>query len=75
MHMEEFTTDACPAPQRPRAWREALYPHSLRPEMVLSTQPPYGSLTAWRRAVGVGPARITSSAQTLRRLGNEADAI
>ena len=75
MQMEQFTTDAYPARQRPHAWREALQLHSLRPEMAAIAEPLYGTLTAGRTARGVGLARITSSPQTLQRLGNEADAI
>ena len=37
--------------------------------------PLYGTLTAGRTARGVGMARITSSPQTIRRLGDAADAI
>ena len=75
MQMEQFTTDAYPARQRRHAWREALHLHSLRPEMAHAAEPLYATLTACRTARGVGMARITSSPQTLQRLGNKADAI
>ena len=75
MQTEQFTTDAYPVRQRPLAWREALHLHSLRPEMEPTAEPLYGTLTAGRTARGVGLARITSSPQSIKRLGNEADAI
>ena len=74
MRLEQFTTDAYPVRQRPHAWREALHLHRLRPEMA-AAEPLYGTLTAGRTARGVGMARITSSPQTIQRLGNAADAI
>jgi acetamidase/formamidase/AraC-like DNA-binding protein len=75
MRLEQFTTDAYPAGQRPHAWREALHLHGLRPEMPSAAAPLYGTLTAGRTARGVGLARITSSPQTIQRLGSPADAI
>src|SRR5687768_16816336 len=75
VHLEQFSTDAFPVHQRPHAWRDALQPHCLRPEMGPVSAPLYGTLTAGRTARGVGMARITSSAQTLQRLGDAGDAI
>ncbi|MBC7730567.1 MAG: acetamidase/formamidase family protein [Bacteriovorax sp.] len=80
MRLEQFTTDSYPVHQRPHAWRDALHLHQLRPEMAhaqaqAQAAPLYGTLTAGRTARGVGMARITSSPQTIRRLGDAADAI
>ena len=69
MRLEQFTTDAYPVHQRPHAWREALHLHRLRPEMAPAAEPLYGTLTARRTARGVEMARITSSPQTIQRLG------
>ena len=49
--------------------------HRLRPELAPAAAPLYGTLTAGRTARGVGMARITSSPQTLQRLGDAANAI
>ena len=75
MQLDQFTTDAYPARQRPHAWREALHRHSLRPEIAAAAEPLYGTLTAGRTAHGVGLARIASSPQTIQRLGDQADAV
>ncbi|MDB5861762.1 MAG: twin-arginine translocation pathway signal domain protein [Ramlibacter sp.] len=75
MRFEQFTTDAYPVHQRPQAWREALQMHRLRPEMAAAAAPLYGTLTAGRTARGVGMARISSSPQTIQRLGNASDAV
>jgi acetamidase/formamidase/AraC-like DNA-binding protein len=75
MDTEQFTTDAYPARQRPRAWCDALQLHSLRPEMSPAAEALYGTVTAGRTTRGVGLARITSSPQVIQRLGNESDAI
>ena len=75
MRFEQFTTDSYPVHQRPHAWREVLQAHQLRPEMAPVEAPLYGTLTAGRTARGVGMARITSSPQTIQRLGDAADAI
>ncbi|MEB0055931.1 acetamidase/formamidase family protein [Variovorax sp. LG9.2] len=75
MRLEKFTTDSYPVHQRPHAWREALQLHSLRPEMAPAAAPLYGTLTARRTARGVEMARITSSPQTIQRLGAGADAV
>ena len=73
MRLEQFTTDAYPVHQRPHAWREALHVHRLRPEMAPAAEPLYGTLTARRTARGVEMARITSSPQTIQRLGSVAN--
>lgn len=75
MRFEKFSTDSYPVHQRPHAWREALHLHCLRPEMAPAAAPLYGTLTAGRTTRGVGMAHITSSPQTIQRLGDEADAI
>ena len=75
MQTEQFTTDAYPSRQRTHAWRAALHLHSLRPEMAPSAEPLYGTLTAGRTARRLGLARLTSSPQTIQRLGNDTDAI
>ena len=75
MRLEQFTTDSYPVHQRPLAWREALQPHRLRPEMAPAAEPLYGTVTARRTGRGVEMARITSSPQTIQRLGAEADAV
>jgi len=78
VRLEQFTTDSFALQQRPHAWRDALHVHQLRPETALvqaQAAPLYGTLTALRTARGVGMGRITSSPQTIRRLGDAADAI
>ena len=75
VQFEQFSTDSYPVHQRPHAWRDALHLHRLRPEMAQAAAPLYGTLTAGRTARGVGLARITSSPQTLQRLGDPADAV
>ncbi len=75
LRFEQFTTDSFPVHQRPHAWREVLQAHQLRPEMAPVEAPLYATLTAGRTARGVGMARITSSPQTLQRLGDAADSI
>ena len=75
MPLEQFTTDAYPVHQRPQAWRAALQTHRLRPAIGPAAAPLYGTLTARSTARGVEMARITSSPQTLQRLGHAADAI
>ena len=75
MRLEQFTTDSYPVHQRPLAWREALQSHRLRPEMAPAAEPLYGTVTARRTGRGVEMARITSSPQTIQRLGAEADAV
>lgn len=75
MRLEQFTTDAYPAGLRPLAWRQALHSHALKPELSPAAAPLHGSLTAVRTARGIGLTRIASSAQTIHRLGDPADAI
>ncbi|MDE2505426.1 MAG: acetamidase/formamidase family protein [Burkholderiales bacterium] len=79
MQCDQFTTDAFPVHLRPQAWREALQLHRIRAELGAARAPAvaplFGSLAAAQSVRGLGMARITSSPQTLRRLGDETDAI
>ena len=79
MQFDQFTTDAFPVHLRPQAWREALHLHRLRPDLGSAAgrtaAPLYGTLAAGQTRRGMGMARITSSPQTLCRLGDEVDAI
>ena len=79
MHCDRFTTDAFPVHLRTQAWCEALQPHRLRadirPDPDPAAAPLYGTLAAGRSGRGVAMARITSSAQTLHRLGGDSGAL
>ena len=75
MRFEQFTTESFPAHRRQLAWQEALEPHQLRPLGAMDQAPLYGQLTSGVSARGVGLARITSSPQTLERLGDAPDQI
>ena len=75
MQLEHFTTDAYPAAQRHRAWRETLHAHHLRPEAGRENAGLYGTLTAGRTPRNVRLTRIASSPQKLLRLADDTDTV
>ena len=75
MRFEHFTTESYPAAQRPGAWRERLHRHHLRPDPGAEPAPLHGTLLAGQTPRGIELMRIASSAQTLGRLGSDAEAV
>jgi len=75
LRFEHFTTESYPAPQRSGAWRETLHRHHLRTDPGAAAAPLHGTLLAGQTPRGVELMRIASSAQTLGRLGGDAEAV